>query len=109
MPDEKIFQSESETGIKLYCMNASSRRSIAASVVAFVAPIIFGIGLIEPLTPSDGHPSFIVWLVFLFLPLVLMAVAFVVAKTWPVKIVLLVEGILILLVTVDLVRINWGL
>jgi len=39
--------------------------------MGFVSAIIFGIGMIGPLTPSYGQPSLIAWLVLSILPFLL--------------------------------------
>lgn len=87
-------------------MNAIAKRPVVALGMGFVAALIFAIGLIGPLTPSYGQPSLTAWLVFSILPLLLTTVAFVAAKQWLVKIVLLAEGSLILLITVGLLRLH---
>jgi len=71
-----------------------------------VSAIIFGIGMIGPLTPSYGQPSLIAWLVFSILPLLLTFDGLIVTRRWPVKIVLSSEGIWILLVTIDLLHVR---
>ena len=74
--------------------------------MGFVSAIIFGIGMIGPLTPSYGQPSLIAWLVFSILPLLLTFDGLIVTRRWPVKIVLSSEGIWILLVTIDLLHVR---
>ena len=71
-----------------------------------MSAIIFGIGMIGPLTPSYGQPSLIAWLVFSILPLLLTFDGLIVTRRWPVKIVLSSEGIWILLVTIDLLHVR---
>jgi len=62
--------------------------------------------MIGPLTPSEGHPTLLAWFVFSFVPLLLTLVGTVVARSWPVKITLLAEGIAILLWTLELLRVH---
>jgi hypothetical protein len=50
-----------------------------------------------PLTPSEGHPTPVAWLVFLIVPLFMCFAGIVVARSWPVKIALLAESITILI------------
>ncbi len=52
--------------------------------------------MIGPLTPSEGHPTPVAWLVFSIVPLLLTLAGAVVARPWPVRIALLAEGIAIL-------------
>ena len=71
-----------------------------------MSAIIFGIGMLGPLTPSYGQPSLIAWLVFSILPLLLAFDGLVVARPGPVKIALSAEGIWILLMTIDLLHVR---
>jgi hypothetical protein len=87
-------------------MNAVAKSVIVALSLGFAAAIIFGIGMIGPLTPSEGHPTLLVWLVFSFVPLLLTLVGTVVARSWPVKIALLTEGIAIVLWTLELLHVH---
>ena len=61
-------------------MDAVAKSVIVALSLGFAAAIIFGIGMIGPLTPSEGHPTLLVWLVFSFVPLLLTLVGTVVAS-----------------------------
>ena len=79
---------------------------VVALSLGFAAAIIFGIGMFGPLTPSEGRPTLFVWLVFSIVPLLLTLVGTVVARSWPVKIALLAEGIAILLWTVELLHVH---
>ena len=74
--------------------------------MGFAPAIIFGIGMIGPLTPSYGQPSLIAWLVFSILPLLLTFDGLIVARPWPVEIALSAEGIWILLMTIDLLHVR---
>ena len=87
-------------------MNAAAKSVVVALSMGFVSAIIFGIGMIGPLTPSEGHPTLLVWLLFSVVPLLLTLVGTVVARPWPVKIALLAEGIAILLWTIELLHVH---
>jgi hypothetical protein len=87
-------------------MNPVAKSVVVALSLGFAAAIIFGIGMIGPLTPSEGRPTPFVWLVFSIVPLLLTLVGTVVARSWPVKIALLAEGITILLWTVELLHVH---
>jgi hypothetical protein len=87
-------------------VNATAKGVVVALSLGFAAAIIFGIGMIGPLTPSEGHPTLLAWLVFSIVPPLLTLVGTVVAKPWPVRIALLAEGIAILLLTVDLLHVH---
>jgi hypothetical protein len=67
---------------------------------------MFGFGMVAgPLTPSEGHPTTLAWAVFLIVPLLLCFTGTVVAKSWPVKIALIAESIVVLRLTAYLLRI----
>ena len=87
-------------------MDAVAKSVVVALGLGFAAAVIFGIGMIGPLTPSEGHPTLLAWLVFSIVPLLLTLVGTVVARSWPVKIALLAEGIAILLWTVELLHVQ---
>jgi len=92
--------------LKLSTLTADAKSAVIALSMGFVSAIIFGIGLIGPLTPSYGHPSLLAWFAFSIVPLVLVLVATVLARPWPVKIALLAEGIAILLWTLELLHVH---
>jgi hypothetical protein len=87
-------------------VDAVAKSVVVALGLGFAAAIIFGIGMMGPLTPSEGHPTLLAWLVFSIVPLLLTLVGTVVARSWPVKIALLAEGIAILLWTVELLHVH---
>lgn len=87
-------------------MNAVAKRVVVALSLGFAAAVIFGFGMIGPLTPSEGHPTLVAWMVFSIVPLLLTLAGAVVARQWPVRIALLAEAIAILLLTVDLLRVH---
>jgi len=87
-------------------VNAAARSAVIALGMGIVSAIIFGIGMIGPLTPSEGHPTLLAWLVFSIVPLLLTLAGIIVAKPWPVKLALLAEGIAILLWTVELLHVH---
>jgi hypothetical protein len=87
-------------------MDAVAKSVIVPLSLGCAAAIIFGIGMIGPLTPSEGHPMLLAWLVFSFVPLLLTLVGTVVARPWPVKIALLAEGIAIVLWTLELLHVH---
>jgi len=87
-------------------VNPLAKSVVVALGLGFAAAIIFGTGMIGPLTPSEGRPTLLAWIVFSIVPLLVTLVATVVARPWPVKIALLAEGIAILLWTVQLLRVH---
>jgi len=80
--------------------------AVIAVSTSFLSAIIFGIRLIGPLTLSYGQPSLVAWLVFAIFPLLLTFVGLLLARPWPVKIALFAEGIWIVLMTIDLLRVH---
>jgi hypothetical protein len=87
-------------------VNAVAKSAVVALSLGFASAIIFGIGMIGPLTPSEGHPTLLAWLVFSIVPLLLILVGTVVAKPWPLKIALMAEAIGIILWTLELLRVH---
>ena len=77
---------------------------VVALSLGFAAGIIFGIGMIGPLTPSEGHPTLLAWMVFSIVPLLFCLAGTVVARSWPVRIALLAACLAILVFIVDLLR-----
>ena len=87
-------------------MNAIAKSVVLALSLGITGGLIFGFGMVAgPLTPSEGHPTPIAWVVFLIVPLLLCLTGIVLTKSWPVRIALLVESIAILMLTADLLRI----
>jgi hypothetical protein len=87
-------------------MNAVAKSVVLALSLGIAGGLIFGLGMVAGwLTPSEGHPTPLAWTVFVIVPLLLTFVGTVVARSWPVKIALLTEGIAILLLTVELLRV----
>ena len=87
-------------------MNAIAKSVVLALSLGITGGLIFGFGMVAgPLTPSEGHPTPIAWVVFLIVPLLLCLTGTVLAKSWPVRIALQVESIAILMLTADLLRI----
>jgi hypothetical protein len=87
-------------------VNAVAKSAVVALSLGFASAIIFGIGMIGPLTPSEGHPTLLAWLVFSIVPPLLILVGTVVAKPWPLKIALMAEAIGIILWTLELLRVH---
>ena len=53
-------------------MNAVAKSVVVALSLAIAGGLIFGFGMVAgPLTPSEGHPTPLAWVVFLILPLLL--------------------------------------
>jgi hypothetical protein len=85
-------------------MKASTRFQAIGWSTGLVAAILFGVGLIGGLTPSEGKPSFIAWFVYAILPLVLTLLGSLVVRSWVVRAFLLVEAGGILAMTIHLLR-----
>ena len=85
-------------------MNAVAKSVVIALGMGLLAAILFGVGLIGGLTPSNGQPSLAAWFLYSVVPSVLTLVGLFVARSWPVKLFLLAEFIVILAVTIDLLR-----
>ena len=85
-------------------MNAIAKSVVIALGMGLLAAVLVGIGLIGGLTPSYGQPSLAAWFVYSVVPIVLTVVGLFLARSWPVKIFLLAEGIGIFAVTINLLR-----
>jgi hypothetical protein len=85
-------------------MNVIAKSVVIALGMGLLAAILFGVGLIGGLTPSTGQPSLAAWFAYSVVPIVLTLVGLLVARSWAVKIFLLVECIGICAVTIDLLR-----
>lgn len=85
-------------------MNPIAKSAVIALGMGFLAAILFGVGLIGGLTPSTGQPSLLAWFVYSVVPITLSLVGSFVARSWPVKIFLLVECIGIVAMSIDLLR-----
>ena len=72
--------------------------------MGLVAAILFGIGLIGGLTPSEGHPSLMAWFVYAILPLGLTLLGSLFVRSWVVRAFLIVEAGGILAMTIQLLR-----
>ena len=75
-----------------------------AASMSIVAAILFGVGLIGGLTPSEGEPSLLQWLVFAVVPLGLTLLGFLAVRSWAVRAVLLIEAGVIVAFTVHLLH-----
>jgi len=85
-------------------MNAVAKSAVIALGMGLLAAILFGIGLIGGLTPSNGQPSLVAWFIYSVVPIVLTLIGLFIARDWPVKLFLLAEVIVILALTIDLLR-----
>ena len=87
-------------------MNAVAKSVVIALSLGMVAGIVFGFGMLAgPLTPSEGHPTPVSWVLFLIAPLLLCFIGIAIARPWLVRIALVAESIAILILTADLLRI----
>ena len=77
-----------------------------AASMGIVAAILFGVGLIGGLTPSEGEPSLLAWLVFAIVPLGLTLLGFLTVRSWAVRAFLLVEAGVIVAFTIHLLRLH---
>ena len=62
-------------------------RHVALGLAAVIAVVIFAIGLIAPLTPSEGRPSLPTLALFVALPLGLLSFAGYRARSMPARVV----------------------
>lgn len=86
-------------------MNDIAKSVVRALSLGIAGGLIFGFGMVAgPLTPSEGHPTPLAWAVFLIVPLLFCFTGSLMSKSWPVRIALLAEGIAILRLTADLLR-----
>jgi hypothetical protein len=85
-------------------MNAIAKSVVIALGMGLLAAILFGVGLIGGLTPSNGQPSLAAWFLYSVVPSVLTLAGLFVARSWAVKLFLLAEFIVILALTIDLLR-----
>ncbi len=74
--------------------------------MGIVAAILFGVGLIGGLTPSEGKPSLFAWLVFAVVPLGLTLLGSLAVRSWAVRAFLLVEAGVIVALTIHLLRLH---
>lgn len=80
-------------------------KSVAiAMILGLLSAILFGIGLVGPLTPSEGRPSIVAWEICAALPILLSLIAATISKDWIVRIALLAEFAVVLTVTIHLLR-----
>jgi hypothetical protein len=73
-----------------------SHQGILVFIVGAAALLLFGVGLIAPLTPSEGVPMARDLVIFLFGPVLLLAVTIYFANSILGKVVLAIELLLIL-------------
>ena len=77
-----------------------------AVIMGIVAAILFGVGLIGGLTPSEGKPSLLAWLVFAVVPLALTLIGSLAVRSRAVRAFLLVEAGVIVAFTIHLLRLH---
>jgi hypothetical protein len=87
-------------------VNANAKSAAVALGMGIAAAILFGVGLIGALTPSYGRPSLAAWFICSLVPIVLTFVGSLVARNWAVKMILVLEGTIIFVMTIDLLHIH---
>jgi hypothetical protein len=75
-------------------------------LMGFVAIMIYGIGLLSPLTPSEGVPSLAMISVFVGIPVGLIAVGVLLAQSKIIKGIMLLEAFIIIIYILCLLRLQ---
>jgi hypothetical protein len=82
------------------------RNNLLWLLMGFVAIVIYGIGLISPLTPSEGVPSLSMILVFVGIPLGLITAAALLSQSKIIKGIMILEALFIIVFTIYLLRLQ---
>jgi hypothetical protein len=87
-------------------VNARSARQLVRTTTAALSLLTYAVGLVSPLTPSEGHPSILEVLIFAGLPLTAL-IALAITSTVPAgRIVFVIFAIGILAFTAHLLSIQ---
>ena len=84
------------SGATLPAVHENNWRKVVSLILGFVAIIIYGFGLIAPLTPSESRPSLAIELIFVGLPLVLILGGALVTGSKIIKSLLIFEALVII-------------
>ena len=84
----------------------NSGRKFVPMLMGFMALIIYGVGLISPLTPSEGGPSLAMLLIFVGIPLVLTVGGAMATRSKIIKGILIIAASIIIVFTIYLLRIQ---
>ena len=82
--------------------NRGSRRILRPVLMGLIAIMIYGTGLIAPLTPSEGGPSLSTILIFVGIPLILIVGGTLITRSLFLKGILIIEALLIIAFTINL-------
>jgi hypothetical protein len=82
-----------------------SRNDLGWLLVGFVGIVIYGIGLLSPLTPSEGVPSVTMILVWVGIPLGLVSAGALLARSKVVKGMMILEVLAVITLSVYLLSI----
>jgi hypothetical protein len=74
--------------------------------MGLIAIIIYGTGLIAPLTPSEGGPSLSTILTFIGIPLILIVGGALTTRSLFLRVILIIEALLIIAFTIHLLIIQ---
>ncbi len=83
-------------------------RTEVLGVANVLAPLLYGIGLISPLTPSEGRPGLGEVVVFVAIPLLVILYTVAVVRIALIRAVLLLEAGIIVGLTVLVLRVQAG-
>jgi protein-S-isoprenylcysteine O-methyltransferase Ste14 len=76
-------------------LNIAEQRILALFIANGFALAIFGVGLLSPLTPSEGCPTLADWMLFVVLPLVLLGIVARAAPRLAIRLLAILQGLLI--------------
>jgi hypothetical protein len=66
-------------------------RALWAVILNMIAVILYGVGLLSPLTPSEGIPNMGEIFVFAIIPVVFLGVSGFLARSWGARAIVIIE------------------
>jgi hypothetical protein len=83
-------------------------RALWATILNILALLVYGLGLISPLTPSEGMPNLGVILIFAILPIVLLGNSLALARSWLARMLVSIEVLAVIGFTSWLLWLQWS-
>jgi hypothetical protein len=71
-------------------------RALFPTILDILAVLVYGVGLISPLTPSEGVPSFGDVLIFVILPIVLLGSSLTLTRGWLARILVTIQMVAVI-------------
>jgi hypothetical protein len=71
-------------------------RALFPTILDILAVLVYGVGLISPLTPSEGVPSFGDVLIFVILPIVLLGSSLALTRGWLARILVTIQMVAVI-------------